>query len=344
MKKYSDKPLSYNELISFENLLKAHMVARLGKRHKEEIIKYELNLFYNLTKLHNQLKDKKYKINGYKKFYIYEPKKREIQCLSYKDRIVQHSICDNFLTPYFRNRLILCNCACQENKGTYFARQKLKEFFVNFYKKYKNNGYILKCDIHKYFASINHDVLKQKLKKIKDKDIFDVLCKIIDSYNNKSGVGLPIGNQISQIMGVAFLDELDRLIKEKLKIKFYVRYMDDLILLHHDRVYLQYCLKEIKKCLNNLKLKFNEKTQIIPIKNGVEFLGGRYSYSNSGKVIIKVKKKSRQKFVKNLKAIKYLKNENLIDEYYIQTSLAGYKGHFKGFNAFNLSSRINNIV
>ena len=333
MYKYSFKPLNYFELSNFENLLRAHQVARCGKRHKRAVIQFEQNLFENLYILENELKTKTYKVGEYKTFYIYEPKKREIQALGYRDRIVQHTICDNYLTPYYKNRLIYANCACQEGKGSYFARQLLKKYMVEYHKRYGENGYFLKCDVKKYFANINHQILKNQLQKLPDKDIVDLLGVVLDSYHYDTQKGLPIGNQISQILGVAYMDSLDRLIKEKLNIKFYVRYMDDLIILHHDKEYLKYCLQKINCELQKLDLEFNSKTHIFPISQGVEFLGGRFSVLKSGKILIKVKKQSRQRYNKSIKSLRYLKKNNLINQEYLQSAYAGHKGHFKGFDA-----------
>ena len=341
MQKYSKIPLSYDELTSFKCLLNAHMVARANKKHKKDVIDFELDLAKNLVELEKSLKDKTYVVSGYKKFLIFEPKRREIQALEYRDRIVQHTICDNYLTPYYKNRLIDCNCACQENKGAHFARKKMKSFFDKFYRTNKSNkGYILKCDLKKFFASIDHQVLKNHLQKLPDKNVVELLYKIIDSYNADTGVGLPIGNQTSQIFGVVLLDKIDRIVKEKLRIKFYIRYMDDLILIHKDKEYLKICLKVLVEEVSKMKLQFNEKTQIIPIKNGVEFLGGRFYLLPTGKIIIKPKKQSKQRINKNLKALKYLFDSEFVEADYVQSSIGGYKGHLKQFNCFHLKQKI----
>ncbi len=348
MEKYSEYPLCFDELTSFEKLLNAHFVARAGKRHKRDVIEFENNLFSNLVVLESQLKNNTYKVGEYNTFYIFEPKKREIQALSYRDRIVQHTICDNYLTPFYKNRLIVCNCACQVGKGTNFARQKLKQFFIDFYKKHQKNGYILKCDVKKYFSNINHDILKQQYCRLKDERVKNLIYNIIDSYHSDTKKGLPIGNQVSQISGVVFLDKLDRLIKEKLRIKYYVRYMDDLILIHESKQYLFYCLEQMKKCLTQLDLQFNEKTNVFPIKNGVEFLGARYIVSTTGKVFLKVKKQSKQRQRGNVKTLLKLYKDKIIDENYLRNTLAGFYGNTKHLSAnyFYLHStwRIKKIV
>ena len=329
MQKYAKEPMSFEELVDFKTLYKSHLIARRTKRHKKEVIEFENNLAMNLRNLEIQLKNNTYRIGKYKKFYIYEPKQREIQALSYRDRVIQHSVCDNFIIPYFSKTFIKSNCACQQNKGTHYARMLLKRYMVDFYKKHKQKGYYLKCDIKKYFANIDHDILKQKLNKIEDKRILALLYSLIDSFNYQTNVGLPIGNQTSQLFGIMFLSDIDHYVKEQLKIKYYVRYMDDLIIIHDSRKYLRKCLKQLKEKLIQINLQFNDKTQIYALKSGIEFLGVRYRYSENGKIYDKLKQQSRHRFLKNVKRLKFYAKNDLISREQLTNSLAGLSGHIK---------------
>lgn len=328
------KEMSFDELTSFEMLYKAHKVARQSKRQKWDVITFENNLFSNLVNLEKSLKNGEYRVGKYKTFYIFEPKEREIEALGYKDRVVQHTLCDNFLTPYYDKRLIYANCACRLGKGSHFARQLLKRYFIDFI-KHNQTGYILKCDIKKYFANIDHEQLCKLFEKIKDKKIVNLLKVIIASYNNDTKIGLPIGNQVSQIMGVVFLDKLDRVIKEKLRVKYYVRYMDDLILIHKSKQYLKQCFVEINNVLSELKLELNKKTQFLRISQGVEFLGARYIIKGK-RVLQFIKKQSKKRFIKNKNTIELLKKRKLVSNDYIKSSIAGIKGHTNGFNCYRL--------
>lgn len=144
--------MMYDDVFTFNNLYKAHLKSRLSKRNKKEVIDFELNTGSNIQKLYYELKQRKYKINNYTTFYIYEPKKRRVDALHYRDRIVQHCLCDNYLTPFLDKRLIYDNAATRINKGTDFARNRLRKFYYDFYNKNKSNkGYVLKCDIHHFF-------------------------------------------------------------------------------------------------------------------------------------------------------------------------------------------------
>ena len=170
--------LSYEELFSFENLLKAHYKARLCKRNKKQVVAFELNTGANIIKLQKELLTYNYRIEKYNTFYIYEPKKRRVDALSYRDRIVQHVLCDNYIMPYLEKRLIFDNSACRVGKGTDFARKRLKKFYTEYYRKYKNKGYVLKCDIHQFFQSIDHEVLKELLIKDFNDESIDNIGKV----------------------------------------------------------------------------------------------------------------------------------------------------------------------
>ena len=216
----------YENMYSFQNLYKAHKAARRGKRDKTEVIRFEMNLAENLCKLQQELEQKTYCPHGYKHFMVYEPKARSIFAPDYADRVVQHCLCDNIVMPKLDPKLIYDNAACRVGKGTHFSINRLSGFMREFCRHYGTKGYFLKCDIRKYFDNINHDVLKQKLQKVFEPDVFDLLCLIIDSYEVAVGSGVPLGNQTSQWFALYYLDTVDRLIKEKLRIKYYVRYIN----------------------------------------------------------------------------------------------------------------------
>lgn len=317
------------------------MRARKCKRHKKDVIQFELNLSANLWQLYESLKTRTYKISGYNKFIIYEPKKREIQALEYKDRVVQHVLCDLYLYPLLTSKFIYDNGACQKNKGTDFAIDRLSAFFRKFYRKHKTDGYILKADIKQFFPSIDHEVLKEKLRKVIDEpDILNLICIIIDSYNNDTGKGIPMGNQTSQLFALYYLNDVDRLVKEKLRIKYYTRYMDDCILIHEDKEYLKYSLSRMCEIVERDKLKFNEKTQIFPIKNGVDFLGFHFYMTETGKVIRKLRQSSKKKYKKRMKKLRDDYNEGLIDLETVKKSLPGFNGHLSRGHTYHLRKAV----
>ena len=256
------------------------------------------------------------------------------------DRVLLHAICDEVITPALKRRLIYDNAACQKGKGTHFAIYRFSKFLREHYKDHGNKGYVLKCDISKYFASIDHEVLKKQLVKlIRDEDVSNLIYHYIDSYETKGrpGRGLPLGNQSSQCFAIYYLDPLDRLVKEKLRVKYYIRYMDDCLLIHHDKSFLYQCLDKIRDMIENrLNLEMNIKTQIYPLKTGVEFLGWKYYLTDSGKVIRKLKQQSKIRYKRRLKKLQKDYSEGIIDLKDVKTSLASYHGHLMHGHTYGL--------
>ena len=170
----------YEKIYDFQNLYKAHTVARRSKRTTREVIEFEMNLGENLTALSDSLKNRTYRMQDYYSFAIYDPKYRMIHALHYRDRVVQHCLCDEVLAPILDKKLIYDNSACRIGKGTHFAIGRVSKFLHDFYKKNGANGYFLKCDIRKFFDNIDHLVLKQKLSKvIEDERVLTLLYLLV---------------------------------------------------------------------------------------------------------------------------------------------------------------------
>lgn len=337
--------MDFQTVISYEKLYLAHRRARLGKRHKKEVILFEANLSQNLWDLHYQLKYGKYQISGYNKFMIYDPKEREVQAISYKDRVVQHALCDNYLIPTLDKYLIYDNVACRVGMGSSKAISRLRNFMTSYYKKHGRSGYFVKIDVRKYFANISHTLLKEKLKKVLfDKDCLNLLFSLIDSFNFDEDKGLPIGNQSSQYLALFYLNDLDRFFKERLKVKYYLRYMDDIIMIVDDKNFASRCICEANKLLLKERLTLNPKSQAIPIKNGVEFLGWRFSFGNTGKVIQKLKKSAKSRILKKVKTLKYtLKLVPKSNERKL-CSWVSYRGLLQKGCAYNFLDKIGKIL
>lgn len=331
----------FEKIYSFENLYHAHLRARLGKRHEKEVIDFENNLSANLVFLSESIRTKTYRISGYYNFKVYDPKERDIHALHYRDRVVQHCICDEVLEPILDKMLIYDNCACRKSKGTHFSMDRLSKFLREFYKRHGTQGYFLKIDIRKYFDSIDHNILKSILyKKIYDVDVLELLYHIVDSYEVVLGKGLPLGNQTSQWFAILYLDRIDRLIKEELHIKYYTRYMDDMILVHYDKVYLRDCRDHILWTLQNERLLCtNSKTKIFPISNGVNYLGFHFYITDTGKVIRKLKQSTKKKYKKKIKKLQYQYANYEIDFDDVTAVLNSYRAHLMHGNCYNLQCK-----
>ena len=298
----------------------------------------ELNLLDALNLLSYQLKTKKYTLSPYNTFEVFEPKRRVVMSNSYKDKVVQHSLCDNVLEPILTRSFITDNYASQVGKGTHYGLDRLREFLRRFYRKNGIDGWILKADISKYFYSIRHDVLKSLIrKKITDPDVLWLVEMIIDS--TEGNVGIPIGNQSSQLFALLYLNNLDHFIKEKLGIKYYGRYMDDFFLIHEDKAYLQYCRAEIEKHVAAIGLSLNNKTNIYPLRNGVDFLGFHTYLTETGAVIRKVRRRSKNNMKRKLKKMRGLVERGKITTATVEQSYKSWRGHAEKGNCYHLIRR-----
>ena len=238
-------------------------------------------------------------------------------------------------------KLIYDNAACRKGKGTHFALRRTKHFLSEYHKKHGSAGYILKCDIRKFFDSIDHTILKQKWRKvIPDEAVQSLLEMLIDSYEKQPGKGLPLGNQTSQWFALYYLDQLDRFVKERMQIRYYSRYMDDCILIHPDKEYLKKCLVGMQHLLKeHLKLEFNEKTQICPVRNGVDYLGVHFYLSETGKVILKVRQQTKYKYKRKLKKMQREYSEETMTLRDIKQVLASYHAHLGFGHTYQLRKR-----
>ena len=294
---------SKEEICSFKNLYKAMHKCKRNVMWKDSVQGYYKNGLVNIHNLRKSLLDGTYNIDDYISFKVYEPKERDILATRFKDRAFQRSLCDISVYNDLTRSFVYDNCACQIGKGTEFARKRLNVHLKRFYRKHKLNGYILKLDIKNYFGSTPHSVAKNAVRKrVKDEWVRNKIFDVIDSYSGETGLGL--GSQLTQLIQLAVLDDIDHFIKEKMKIKGYIRYMDDMILIHYNEKHLKRCMNEVSDKLNKLGLRLNKKkSQIFPIKQGVKFLGFKFRLTESGKVIITLLKKKEYKEKRNLKKL-----------------------------------------
>lgn len=335
----------FEKIIDFNNLYKAYKKAKSGKGYKQSSAKFESMALYGIHKLKELLETREYKVLNYNEFYVYEPKKRLIKAAAFRDKIVQHSLCDNVLLPRLKDIFIRNNFAGQIGKGTLFGLNTLKENMLDFYNQYGMNGYILKADITKFFYTIDHDILKNILRDYFSDDGVLWLCNtIIDSTPNP---GLPLGNQTSQVFALLYLNYLDHYITEDLGIKFYGRYMDDFYLLHQSKEHLKECLGKIESLVADLKLSLNGKTQIIPFKQGIKFLGF-HTYINDGKVVCKIRNENKRNAYRKYKKMARLVVNGKLSKKKFNECYTSWKAHadFGDCECIieNLDRQINEII
>ncbi len=268
--------MNYNDIISLDNLLEAWKEFVKGKRNKKDVQEFQYQLSDNIISLHEKLRGRTYLHSGYYAFNISDPKPRNIHKATVQDRLLHHALCRK-LYPIFDIHYINDSYSCRKIKGTHRA---LKHFisFVN--KASKNNIktlWILKCDVRKFFASVDHAILGQILQKyIQDKEVIKLLEEVIRSFQStRSDKGLPLGNLTSQLFANIYLNEFDQFVKHVLKQKYYIRYADDFVIMSQNREELLKILPEISNYLEkNLKLLLHpDKVFIKTVASGVDFLG-----------------------------------------------------------------------
>lgn len=294
-----------------ENILEAYNEVCRNTKNKRKVRNYKEYKCIYISRIYETLKNRTYEVGPYNVFTIYEPKERRIVSQGLHDKVINHLVSREILMPSIIPCLVDENIASRKNMETKKGYELLQKYNQKCQIKY-GEYYILKCDISKFFASINQERLKEKLKKrIKDKDALNIVFKIIDS--EKSGLG--IGNMTSQILAIFYLNDMDHFIKEKLKIKYYIRYQDDFLLFHQSKEYLKYCFLEIKKFLKDEKLELNRKSRLYKNTNNFIFLGrnkeGKYAKYRE------VKRKLKKKI--------YLYKQGKIDLSSVTSSLISYK-------------------
>ncbi|HUU28198.1 MAG TPA: reverse transcriptase/maturase family protein [archaeon] len=315
-------------IIAFENVYNAYLKARRGKRYKHYSLAFTANAEEELWSIITDLKDKTYRPGPYYTFWINEPKKRLIAAAPFRDRVVHHAVC-NVIEPLYDRTFIHDSYACRVGKGTHRALFRAWEFM-------RGNQYVLKCDIRKYFPSIDHGVLKGLLRgKIACRDTLHLLEKIIehgDTINAVPGVGLPIGNLTSQFFANLYLNELDYYCKVDLQARCYLRYMDDFMLFSNSREYLHDCRARIREFLAGMRLEFKPgKNNIFPVRNGFEFLG----FFNRPE-LVRVRKEGVRRHVKRLHRYRLLYNRGLLPLAKITESLVSWSAHASYANSYRL--------
>lgn len=315
----------YRKIISEENLKLAYQKSRKGKAWQRNVKEIDQQQEYYLSELLHILQNKEYKTSQYKTKMIYEPKFRTIYILPYyPDRILQHAIM-NVLEPIWDKLFIYDSYACRQGKGQHKGSLRCMQFV-------KRNKYCLKCDISKFYPSVNHEKLLKIIKrKIKCKDTLVLLEEIINSIEGESNV--PIGNYLSQWFGNLYMNELDQLIKHKYHIKDYIRYCDDFLLFSNSKEKLNQMKLIIEKFITEqLKMKLS-KCDLFPVTQGVDFLG--YRHFPQGYILLR--KTTAKRVKKRLKSLFWkVKHKKISKESAIST-IASTKGWLRWANTHNMS-------
>ena len=323
----------FDKITDEENLYNAYKKALKGKgKYHVEAMKFALDEVYNLNELRTSLINEAYKFDGYTTFTVYEPKIRVINAPHFKDKIVQLAI-NNVLKDVYNPCFIFDSYACIDGKGTHKCVDRIQHLMRKAKWEYGETTTILKCDVKKFFYTIDREVLKSLLpKKVRCKKTLSLLFKIIDSANDIDLLGLPLGNTISQLCANIYLNELDQFCKRKLGLRYYSRYMDDTIAFVKDKQTAKETLKLITEFVENkLKLTLNKnKSKIFPLEQGVNAIG--YKIYPTHRLL---RNDSKKKIKRKNKAIPRLIMEDKMTISKAEQILNSWLGHAKYGDSYN---------
>ncbi len=337
----------YPILCSQENLQRAFKKARRGKTKKWYVLEFENNLEQEINALHCELKEKIYQPAPLKQFIIRDPKTREIHASAFRDRVAYHAIV-NVLEPIYEKKFIYDSYASRKEKGTHKSIERYDSFQLRVSKNGQlinkpdtnNNivGYALKADIRHYFASVDHEVLLSILRRtIKDEHVVWLIKKILDNFETEiNGKGMPLGNLTSQFFANVYLNELDYFVKHHLRAKYYLRYVDDFVILHQNKKTVESYHERIICFLKSLNLELHpDKTKIIPLRNGLTFLGYRnFHYHRL------LRKSNVRTYKKKILREQELMKKGLLSQEEIMQHLQGWFGYAQWANTYRLRQEI----
>ena len=332
--------MNKEKVIGVDALFESMNKCAKGVRWKGTVAYFRHNWTDEIPKLSDQLHNGSYKERRAKFFTITEPKVREIMSIHFRDRVYQRSLNDVAIYPQVSRSFIADNFACQKGKGTLAARQRLEEYLHRYYRKYGTDGYILKIDIKGYYPNMNHRFAEKMLSEYLDDETYQMAARVLQHLPGE--VGYNPGSQIVQIVGITALDDTDHYIKERLGVKYYIRYMDDFLIIHHDRETIEGYLAAIRAKLEGQGMRINEsKTFIQKVRDPVTHLGFIYRLTPSGKVVvladpakIKHEKKKVMRMIAKVRKGKMTKHD-------VDVHFKAFKGSVRYGNSHQLIYRLN---
>ena len=325
MKRHGDL---WGEIVDIENIELAFNNARKGKSWQRQVKEVMADKENKLNELQQMLLNKTYKVSPYKVRTIYEPKQRDIYIVPfYPDRVVHHALI-NVLAPIWDKLFIFNSFSCRKGKGQHKGSIWCERYV-------KRNGYVLQCDVSKFYPSVNHDILMEIIKqKIKDEDTLWLVEEIVRSFPGNKNV--PIGNYTSQWLGNIYLNELDMYIKHELRVKDYLRYCDDFLLFDNDKQRLREISQKIKKfCKDRLALKLS-RIRLFPTSKGVDFLG--YQHKKEGYMLLR--KSTKKRFKKRINRLRWELKNGLVELDKARSTVDSIYGWMKHANTYNLRNRL----
>jgi len=329
----------YPLIISAENLFAAWEVFKSDKRNKPDVAEFEQKVEQHIFQLRRDLRDKTYKHGPYYGFWVHDPKRRRIHKATVRDRVLHHAIF-RIINPVFEPTFIPTSFSCRVGKGTHKGVESVRDMLRAESKNGAEQCWVLKCDIRKFFDSVDHSVLLGVLKqRVGDADAFGLLTKIVESYSTTEGKGIPIGNLTSQMFANIYMGEFDHFVKHSLRVKRYARYTDDFVAVSTDKKYLENLLPPMRDFLKEkLKLELHpQKVTIRKYRQGADFLG-YVVLPNNIAVRTRTKKRMFRKMAERVAAYQ----SGTISKAAMEGALSSYLGVLSHADAHELTERFRN--
>lgn len=344
----------YEEIYSYENLYMAYLNARKGKRFRREVLEFAQNLEGNLIKLQEELIHEVYEINLHREFFINKPKKRLITALPFRDRVLQWAVYQ-IIEPFFEKRFYYHSYACRPGKGAHLAVNNVQNELRRL-ERLPGKTYYLSMDISKFFYRVDHEAeAKIYERRFKDKKLLNLISTVRDANGEKfgipigdhfyekereAGVGMAIGDLLSQLRAGVYLNEADQFIKHDMQVKSYYRYMDDFLILSKCKKELRAILEEVELFLGTeLKLELNNKTMIAPAAGGIDYVGYRIWTTH-----IKVRKSTSKRITRACKFFAKAFRNGWMKAEDVHARLMSYMGILKHANAHGFLKKILKIL
>lgn len=363
--------MNSNQITDFTHLYTSFRKARRNKANSPTALRYGLSAIENTVTLGQELEARTYRPLPTYSFKVYEPKERDVVANAFRDKVVQHSLCDYVMQPCFTPSFIRDSYASQIGKGTLDGLDRLAHFMRTYFMRRKaatdkarkeaglpplptkegryNAGYVLKGDFAKYFYSIQHEPLKamasrklrKRLETVDEAEFAEwLLFMFMDSTPDP---GLPIGFQTSQLLALLNIDGLDHLIKDELGAQYYGRYMDDFYIIHEDKAQLKAWLKRIEEYADALGLRLNHKTQIFPLAQGIDFLGFHSYLTDTGKVVRKLRDPSKNNMKRRLKKYRGLVDAGRMTIVDVKNSYESWRSHAEHGDSHHLLQNMDSL-
>lgn len=327
----------FDKVFTYDNLLASAFICKRNVNWKASVQNFMREVHFNVYKIYDELHRGRFKVKCTYEFDTYERgKRRHIRSVHIRERVVQRCLCDNCLLPILERTFIYDNCASLKNKGITFTVNRVVAHLQKHYRQYGTEGYVLLFDFTDFFGSIDHNKIMEQVKRyVTDERLLHLIYTFVKMY--KGDVGLGLGSQISQTLALLAVSPVDHLIKDKYRVKHYVRYMDDGMIIHNDKAFLEFLLSEIEKKAAELGLQINtRKTRIVKLDSGFTFIKKKISVdADTGKINIRISRRSITRMRRKLKALKGFHDRGMAELDDIEQMYNSWRGTVCKYDTYN---------